>query len=406
MQWQSNGVLSYFNKLKKFDAFSKPLEDFQEKTIYGGAVTIACWVIIFWLVLLECIEYSRNSTVEEIFVDTSRDSKLQINLDIVVPSISCDYLALDAVDSSGEQHLQIDHNISKRRLDLSGKPIAEPQKENVGGKSIQKLYSKVNVSKTEDSSNETAVDTKDKCGSCYGAGFAGQCCNTCEEVKEAYRKRSWAISDLSTIEQCKHDKKSNKSKNAFNEGCQIFGFMEVNRVSGGFHIAPGESFSINHVHVHDVQPFSSSSFNTTHRIRHLSFGQKVDGVPGSTTNPLDGTENIAEKGSTMFQNYIKIVPTLYQRSDGSLFYTNQFSVTKHVKVISQYSGESGMPGIFFSYELSPLMVKISDESKSLGHLCTEICCIISGVYFTFMLMDTLLYRSSKVFVKMEIGKAH
>lgn len=37
MQWQSNGVLSYFNKLKKFDAFSKPLEDFQEKTIYGGA---------------------------------------------------------------------------------------------------------------------------------------------------------------------------------------------------------------------------------------------------------------------------------------------------------------------------------------------------------------------------------
>lgn len=38
-------------------------------------------------------------------------------------------------------------------------------------------------------------------------------------------------------------------------------------------------------------------------------------------------------GSTMFQNYIKIVPTLYQRSDGSLFYTNQFSVTKHVKVM-------------------------------------------------------------------------
>lgn len=40
-------------------------------------------------------------------------------------------LALDAMDSSGEQHLQIDHNIYKRRLDLEGKPIEEPKKEDI-----------------------------------------------------------------------------------------------------------------------------------------------------------------------------------------------------------------------------------------------------------------------------------
>jgi hypothetical protein len=34
---------------------------------------------------------------------------------------------------------------------------------------------------------------------------------------------------------------------------QIYGTLEVNRVGGSFHIAPGKSFSINHVHVHDVQ---------------------------------------------------------------------------------------------------------------------------------------------------------
>jgi len=38
-------------------------------------------------------------------------------------------IVLDAMDSSGEQHLQIEHNIYKRRLDLDGKPITEPQKE-------------------------------------------------------------------------------------------------------------------------------------------------------------------------------------------------------------------------------------------------------------------------------------
>lgn len=35
------------------------------------------------------------------------------------------------MDSSGEQHLQIDHNIYKRRLDLEGRPIEEPKKEDI-----------------------------------------------------------------------------------------------------------------------------------------------------------------------------------------------------------------------------------------------------------------------------------
>jgi len=37
-------------------------------------------------------------------------------------------------------------------------------------------------------------------------------------------------------------------------------------------------------------------------------------------------------GATVFQYYIKIVPTLYQRRDGTVFSTNQFSITKHEKV--------------------------------------------------------------------------
>ena len=48
--------------------------------------------------------------------------------------------------------------------------------------------------------------------------------------------------------QCKNDRSVEKMANAFNEGCQIYGYMEVNRVGGSFHIAPGESFSINHIH--------------------------------------------------------------------------------------------------------------------------------------------------------------
>lgn len=68
-------------------------------------------------------------------------------------------------------------------------------------------------------------------------------------------------------------------------------------------------------------------------------------------------------GAMMFQYYIKIVPTMYEKLNGELTYTNQFSVTRHSKSVSVITGESGMPGVFFSYELSPLMVKYTEKQK-------------------------------------------
>ena len=65
----------------------------------------------------------------------------------------------------------------------------------------------------------------------------------------------------------------------------------------------------------------------------------------------------------MFQYYIKIVPTMYVPKEGPTLYTNQFSVTKHQKSVAAMSGESGMPGVFLNYELSPLMLKYTEKSK-------------------------------------------
>lgn len=56
------------------------------------------------------------------------------------------------------------------------------------------------------------------------------CCNTCDDVKEAYGIRRWALPDLENVEQCKDDESLEKVKQALKEGCQIYGQMEVNRV--------------------------------------------------------------------------------------------------------------------------------------------------------------------------------
>lgn len=107
----------------------------------------------------------------------------------------------------------------------------------------------------------------------------------------------------------------------------------------------------------------------------------------------------------MFHHYIKIVPTTFMRLDGSILHTNQFSLTKHSRSIKQYSGESGMPGLFFSYELSPLMVKYTQTVKSLGHLMTNTCAIIGGTFTVASIIDAFLYHSVRAIQKkMELGK--
>ena len=71
----------------------------------------------------------------------------------------------------------------------------------------------------------------------------------------------------------------------------------------------------------------------------------------------------------MFNYYVKIVPTIFARLDGSTFVTNQFSVTRHSKVVSAFFGDgAGMPGVFFTYELAPMMIKYSEKQKSLGKI--------------------------------------
>ena len=173
-------------------------------------------------------------------------------------------------------------------------------------------------------------------------------------------------------------------------------------------LAPGKSFIINHVHVHDVNPFASTDFNISHHINHLSFGQQLVDHEGQlqANNPLDDVDGVADRGAMMFQYYIKIVPTTYMQPNGSYFPSNQFSVTRHSKVVSVMSGESGMPGVFFSYELSPVMVKFSPKEKSLGHFLTGLCAIIGGVFTVAGILDKLIYTSTRLIEqKIEIGKA-
>jgi len=385
------------SQLKQFDAYPKTLEDFRVRTFSGAAVSIISGIFIMWLFISEFTYYLHTDVQPELIVDTTRGEKLRINMDIVFHNIPCAYLSVDAMDISGEHHLDVDHNIFKKRIGSDGKPIsAGPTRQEALGDTSPK---------TNDGKPVPDKLPSDYCGSCYGAESApGICCNTCDEVQEQYRKKGWAFTNPDSIEQCVREGFTQKLADQMGEGCQIYGFLLVNKVAGNFHFAPGKSFQQHHMHVHDLQPFKNMKYNMSHTIYRLSFGREFPGI----VNPLDGVTKASEKekdGAGMYQYFIKIVPTVYEPLSGNVLNTNQFSVTEHFKPLSRESSQ-GLPGVFFMYELSPIMVQFKEQQKSFAHFITGVCAIIGGVFTVASIIDSFIYQGMRTLKKkVELGKA-
>ncbi|KAG5544302.1 hypothetical protein RHGRI_016898 [Rhododendron griersonianum] len=408
-------------KIRSLDAYPKINEDFYSRTLPGGVITLASSIVMLLLFISELSRSSLKSllyvclylhavTETKLVVDTSRGETLRINFDVTFPALPCSILSLDAMDISGERHLDVKHDIIKKRIDSHGNVI-ETRQEGIGAPKIEKPLQK-HGGRLEH--NETY------CGSCFGAEASDdECCNSCEEVREAYRNKGWAVSNPDLIDQCKREGFLQRIKDEDGEGCNIYGFLEVNKVAGNFHFAPGKSFDHAGVHMHDLLAFQKdkyiSAYKTnktennmlvslylmiSHKINRLAFGEYFPGV----MNPLDGVQWTQETPSGMYQYFVKVVPTVYTDVSGHIIQSNQFSVTEHFR-----SGQVGqlqsLPGVFFFYDLSPIKVTFTEEHISFLHFLTSVCAIVGGVFTVSGILDSFIYHGQRAIKKkMEIGK--
>ncbi|KAJ7795610.1 Sec1-like protein [Mycena olivaceomarginata] len=330
-------------------------------------VTIIAASIILAFTTMEFFDYRRVNIDTSIVVDKSRGEKLTVKMNITFPRVPCYQL--------------------KNDLD------------------------KIN----------TARDP-DYCGSPEGG-----CCNTCEDVRQAYVNRGWSFSNPDAIEQCKDEGWSDKLKEQSNEGCNISGRIRVNKVIGNIHFSPGRSFQTNSRNIYELVPYLRDDGNRhdfSHTIHEWGFqgddeydiykaqiGQNMRQRLGIGQNPLDGARARTAKSQYMFQYFLKVVSTQFRTLDGKRINTHQYSTTQFERNLKDggqgdspqgvhiQHGVNGVPGAFFNFEISPILVVHSDTRQSFAHFVTSTCAIIGGVLTVASLLDSVLFAAGRTLKK-------
>ncbi|XP_006633119.1 endoplasmic reticulum-Golgi intermediate compartment protein 2 [Lepisosteus oculatus] len=318
------------NLVKELDAFPKVPESYVETTASGGTVSLLAFTAMALLAFMEFFVYRDTWMKYEYEVDKDFSSKLRINIDITV-AMRCQYVGADVLDLAETMVTASDG--------LEYEPVVfelSPQ---------QRLWQRMllliqNRMREEHSLQDVLFK------------------NVLKGASTALPPREDTLSQPPN-------------------GCRIHGHLYVNKVAGNFHITVGKAIPHPRGHAHLAALVSHETYNFSHRIDHLSFGEEIPGI----INPLDGTEKICSDHNQMFQYFITIVPTKLKTYKISAD-THQYSVTERERVINHALGSHGVSGIFMKYDISSLMVTVTEQHMPLWQFLIRLCGIVGGIFST------------------------
>jgi hypothetical protein len=307
------------------------------------------------------------------------------------------------MDISGDLQRDLAHNIIKTRLEENGAIIPNSHSSDL---------------ESDIARNHAVVPGY--CGSCYGAQTTEeQCCNTCEEVREAYVNRGWSFGNPDGIEQCAKENYSEHLKEQTKEGCNVAGRIRINKVIGNLHLSPGRAFQAGGRNIYDLVPYLAEDgrrHDFSHRIHTFHFEGDDEYDPRKQTlsanmrkkmgiedHALDNFEGRTIKSHYMFQYFLKVVSTRFNTLDGKKVCrslcaalrqrctdlwvpqvnTHQYSATSFERDLDKGSEDStkegihvshlqaGLPGAYFNFEISPMLVIHSETRQSFAHFLTS-----------------------------------
>ena len=304
--------MSLKERLKKVDAHSSVSKEFRVYTVQGAVLSVVTVLLILYLVVSEVYFNFQVTLQERVHVNATSSRGLEMEFDISLPDVPCSKLEIDASDPTGQSqslHLDKEHHVWKHRIRMGGKD--RTRKILIGNKEKLELGSTLKTEedlvgvaeedgKIKDGDEEDASEeSEEKCGSCYGAGEEGECCNTCEDVRRAYKSKGWVLRQERgiTIEQCEGEVIEMEG-----EGCNVHGVVALSTGGGNLHLAPGRGAAKDGITILDMLMQTFQEWNVSHTIHKIRFGSEYPGA----AYQLDGETRIIQDTYGMYQYYFQV----------------------------------------------------------------------------------------------------
>lgn len=373
--------------LRTFDAFPKTKPTYTQATERGGRWTVAILILCTLITFNELKTWWRGTETHHFSVEQGVGRELQLNLDIIV-AMKCDDIHINVQDAAMDRIL--------------------------AGALLTREDTNFKAWQTRGALSKGHYNPSS--GSGPGSNFQDQQSDL--RRQQAQDEDSHVRHVLGHMRESRSSKKFPKSpklrRNENIDACRIYGSLEGNKVQGDFHITarghgylePGGGHHLDH-----------ASFNFSHQINELSFGPHYPNL----LNPLDKTSDITDRNFFKFQYYISIVPTIFTKRrvstrsgaldpaaipqpatldmspedlaklkpgevpehklnpamhrDPKSIFTNQYAATSQSREI----GGNSIPGIFFKYDIEPILLIVSAQRAGFWGLVVRLVNVISGI---------------------------
>jgi len=417
--------------------------------------------LLFMLILFICElqAFLRPEIYSTVMLDTNRDSKLRINFNITMLALPCEYASIDVLDVIGTNRVNVTKNIVKWHTDEMGNKIEfhgrnREQELLKHDDHHRDIYEALRDGEHAIPINEEEFPAFLEGNEFVMADFYAPWCVWCQRLEPTWEAfAETAMEDIPNLQVIKvdcvanyllcadqkihafptirffkngkaepADYKRDRSLQALLEyghalvdnntaqikrfhrtsknfsGCQISGFILVNRVPGNFHV---EAQSINH-------NINGALTNVSHVVHNLSFGTQFptknplgDSSP-SLDGILDGTKRLQDQTFMIPSlhnaphHYMKVVSTFL---GGEWNYRDKKEDVLQYQMIVTHQNMPYSPGEVpeakFSFDLSPMCVHVRMRYRRWYDFLTSVMAIVGGTFTVVGVVDSIMFRVLK-----------
>lgn len=106
--------------MSSVDFYRRVPKEFTEATALGATMSVCAMLVMALLFFAETMAFARTKISTEIALDENADSQLQLNFNVTLFALHCDYASVDVWDVLGTNRQNVTKNVEKWQVDENG----------------------------------------------------------------------------------------------------------------------------------------------------------------------------------------------------------------------------------------------------------------------------------------------